>query len=88
MPYYFTKEQLTEANNLAWERNYNRKLPKEDVENLPSDVKFPINIFIPHSHAQFVEVPPHMRCIFIFEEQSLAVDTDLNVWDQVVKNPV
>lgn len=49
---YFTKTALLAANDLAIRTKRNRSLYQEKVEELPSDLLFPVGFSIPHNDVE------------------------------------
>jgi len=81
---FFTKAQLVRATQIAFERDYNRQLDLDVVEQLQGNY-FPITFTLPHEHEHGKPVPMHMRCIVIIDAQgnSVQIDTDMDLYNSL-----
>lgn len=81
----FTKHTLAQANRIAIERNYNRKIPMELIDALPDDSWFPIYSARVHEHVVGVKVDPHMRCFVALEKDNAGfIDVDLDLFNSLM----
>jgi hypothetical protein len=78
---YFTKAQLKRAAQIAFERDYNRQLDLDVVDQLQGR-NFPISFALPHEHAKGQSVPLHMRCLVILDAEGGQgfLDTDMDLY--------
>jgi hypothetical protein len=79
---YFTHAQLKRAAQLAFERDYNRQLPLDVVDELPTRGHFPITFELPHKHEHGKPVPMHMRCCVVLDAEGRQgwVDCDMDLY--------
>jgi len=81
---YFTHAQLKRAAQIAFERDYNRQLDLDVVDQLRGR-NFPITFTLPHEHRAGQPVPLHMRCCVILDAEGTQgwVDCDLDLYRQL-----
>ena len=75
---YATKEILDMINRVARDiKQYNRSVPQECIDELPTDTRFPIAFALEHYHRAGEPVEPHMRCLFTTCHESRGLENIL-----------
>ena len=81
---FFTHPQLKRAAQIAFERDYNRQLDLDAVDQLTGH-NFPVTYTLLHEHEHGKPVAPHMRCNVILdgEGNSAFIDTDMDLYNSL-----